>query len=221
VFDTEGTGLTKLVGNLQQPLSVAKSGAEVIEIGGLFLDERLQPIKFFKHYCDCMAPHSDAQAFAVHGIELEFIRRYVSGVFFEEVVATWLPEFLEDDILFIGYNVDFDLKMAAQSMRDFPKQFIMPKRMFVKVPRRGRYSLDVMQYLPQKRKLSSYEDALAEERQHFWATYRRAVPRESNCQGWADVEWDRETAHDSFFDALETYLLLTTQIAGKKILFGR
>lgn len=219
VVDTECTGLERISGDLKQPLSIAKSGSEVIEVGGLFLDERLQPVKIFKHYCDCMVPHSTAKAFATHHIELEHIRQHVSGIFLEEVVSLWLPEFLEDDILFIGYNTEFDMRMLVQSMRDFPRPFVMPKRMFVRPPRSGRFYMDVMSFLPRKERLSSFEDSLAPARSDFWMTWRGALVRESNCQGWSDAEWDVEQAHDAFFDALETYLLLMRDIVGKKVLF--
>lgn len=219
VFDTETTGLEKLQGSLAQPHSVTKNGSEVIEIGGLFLDENMNPIKGFCHYCDCLASHSDAQAFATHQIQLEDIRAHISGVFLEEVMVNFLPEFYDEDILFIGYNANFDMRMTAQSLRDFPVPFKLGRRVTARMPTSGRNVLDVMDFLgPHRVKLSSFESWLQPYREEFMSLYRRVLPVETNITSMYLESWEK--AHNALYDAVSTYLLFKHKIWGIKLVGG-
>lgn len=219
VFDTECTGLEKLQGSLAQPHSVTKIGAEVIQIGGMFLDENMEPIKAFCHYCDCLAAHSEAAAYATHKIQLEDIRAHVSGMFLEEVLCRYLPEFYSSDIVFIGYNADFDMRMTAQSSRDFPVTFKLGRRVVSKMPTSGRNVLDVMDFLgPHRAKLVSYESWIKPYRDQFMSLYRRVLPVETNIPSMYLESWEK--AHNALYDAVNTYILFKYKLWGVKVIGG-
>lgn len=219
VFDTEATGLERLQGPLSRPASVTKMGAEIIQIGGLFLDDNMNPYKGFCHYCDCLNACSSAEAFKVHQIRIEDIRDTLSGVFVEEVIARWLPEFYDDNIVFIGYNTPFDISMVSQGVRDFPVQFKSPRRVITKMPATGRHFIDVMDYLASyKIKLASYETQLKDKRDEFMSLYGRAVTVESNIPSLYKESWEK--AHNSLYDSINTYLLFRDRVWQRKILRG-
>lgn len=218
VCDVECTGLTRLSGDIYQPLSVSKSGSEVIQIGGLILDERFNPTKGFRHYCDCMVAHSDARAYAVHQIDLREVRRLVGGIFLEEVLCCWIPEFYDENVTFIGYNTMFDMQMVRQSTREFPVEFIMPKRVLSKFPQQGRHFVDVMDFVPgTRRKLVSFRGYLEPLFQEFQQKYASRLRIESN---YSSQLTDNFSAHDALYDSIMTYLLFHDLVLGKRIPSG-
>ena len=219
VLDTETTGLNRKYSALNEPCSLRDNGDEVIQIGGLLLDERLRPYKAFCHYCDCLMASVPEEASRVHGINIQDVRRYIPGTFLEEVVAEWVPELLSDDVVVIGYNSDFDMQMVAQSMRNFCFDFGKFKKVMTKLPTTGQWSLDVMGYLPKRVKLVSLYDECTEARCDFYQEFRGRLPLESNVPEMLEATWAH--AHNSLFDAIETYLVFKTKVLGKKLFRGR
>ena len=218
LYDTETTGLKSLQVPLNKPASIHKAGSEVIQIGGLVLDDSLVPVRAFCHYCDCIAPHSDADAYRVHGIDLTAIRKEIPGVFLEDVIVRHIPELLLPDMTIIGYNCEFDIKMVAQSIRSSGLPFSPGKRVVSRLPREGRWYLDVMDFLPQRNKLTSYASQLTKARDSFYRSFAGRIPLETNMPTLFLEQW--EHAHNAVYDAIETYLLFVDRVYGQKVFKG-
>ena len=219
VFDTETTGLFRQgLDTLNTPAAITAKGSEVCQIGGLVLDETMSPLKLFCHYCDTVVANSSQAALEVHGIDMRNCRQYVTGQFLPEVMQRFLPEFFEPNVIFIGYNVEFDMAMVAQTLANSPFSFNWsPVRASV-VPRRGRHSVDVAEFFKvgsNYRRLVSFEKELLTPRMQFLSYYSNFMTVETNCLEMLEPTWDR--AHNSFFDALNTYLLWGDKIWKKKL----
>lgn len=219
VLDTETTGLGRKYSVLNEPCSLRDNGDEVIQIGGLLLDETLKPYKAFCHYCDCLMASMPEEVSRIHGIDIQEVRKYIPGTFLEEVVAVWVPEILASDVVIVGYNTDFDMQMVAQSMRNFCFDFGKFEKVMSRLPARGQWTLDVMGYLPKRVKLVSHYDDCTEARKEFYRTNCKKLPLESNVPEMLEATWAH--AHNSLFDAIETYLVFKTKVLGKKLFKGR
>lgn len=218
VFDTETTGLDIRHASLKEVCSISNNGDEVIQIGGLTLDSNLNPIKAFCHYCDCLKHASDGKAFKTHQLDLATIRRYVPNTYLEDVLVTYLPEFFEEDVVFIGYNVKFDINMVAQSIRNSSLEWGPFQNVKAKLPREGRWQLNVMDFLPRRMQLVSYETSLREARTKFYKEFQGRLPLETNCPELLSEHWQR--AHHALYDSIQTYLLFKEQVWMKKIFGG-
>lgn len=133
VFDTETTGINKRT-------------SQVIELGGFLLDENFKIKKAIHFYCniDEIIPED---AVAIHGIDNEKLMKLSRGKFFEDYIFSKSMKFFTEpkDIIFVGYNVDFDICMVNNSLTingydklDFGKSV----RNIPKTP--GVYKLDMM-----------------------------------------------------------------------------
>lgn len=215
VFDGETTGLARIQGAINNPQSLKGNGDEIIQIGGIILDESFTPKRMFCHYCDCLLPGIDTEASAINRIDMSMVRQQVPNVFIEEVVETLVPELCSDNVTLIGYNIDFDINMMAQSLRDAVIKWKPLNKVSTRIPRQGRNAIDVMKYLPKRVKLVSFYDALTEPRNTFYRLYADKLTIETNCVEMLEETWS--SAHNSLFDSIETYLLFMDQILGKKL----
>lgn len=218
VADTETTGLVRKA-DLNSACSLYDNGDEIVQIGGLLLNADMVPVRAFCHYCDCLLPESVSQAYNKHGIRMSSVRQYVPNIFFEEVALKLIPELFSDNLIVIGYNTDFDVKMIAQSLRNFSADFDNLRKVTARVPKSGRWQLDVMKYLPTKAKLVSYYSRLSHARDSFFNKYAGNLVLETNAPELLERTW--QSAHNSLFDAIETYLLFITEVWNKKIFPGR
>lgn len=215
VLDTETTGLSRRYASLSTPCSLKENGDEVVQIGGLVLNEKFEPCRAFCHYCDCLLPDLSPGAAAVNAIKMEEIRKYIPGIFLEEVCAKLIPELFSNDLLIIGYSVDFDLRMVAQSLRNFCFGFEEFSKVGVKLPSSGKSYLDVMGYLPRRAKLVSHYEALTPFREEFYQRYAGNLSLETNIPELLENSWAK--AHNSLFDAIETYLLFLSKNLDKTL----
>lgn len=219
VYDTEGTGLQKsLSPKLNEPAPITARGSEVCQIGGIILNDRMVPQKLFCHYCDTVAADSPTAALKVHGISQRNIRHYLIGQFLPEIITQYLPEFLYPNVIFVGYNVEFDMTMVAQSLANSPINWRWQPCKASIVPKRGRYSVDVGEYVKvgsRYRKLSSFSDELATQRLQFLTYYEKRLPVQTNCIELLEDTWEHE--HNSFFDAVNTFLLWGDRVWKKKL----
>lgn len=218
VFDVESTGLNRKYARLTEPSSIMDNGDEVIQIGGLVLDADLQPTRGFCFYCDCMLAESHPEALAVHQITMRSIREVVPNVFLEDVLMTWVPEFFQPDVVFIGYNSSFDVSMVAQSLRNFCFDFENIQKVSRKLPESGRWHLDTMGYIPHRAKLTSYYTQLTAARTEFFKKFAGKLPLQTNAVSLLESSW--ESAHNAFYDSLETYLLFMTHVWNKRLFGG-
>ena len=91
------------------------------------------------------------------------------------------------------------------------------------MPRTGRWSVDVSEYLKQVNKnqrgyrlrLSSFDAELEPARLDFYRRYGDMIV-DSNCLELFKPSWEK--AHNSFYDALNTYLLWRDRIWRKKLI---
>ena len=219
VFDTEGTGLSKMLSTrLNEPLALTARGSEVCQIGGIILSERMIPLKLFCHYCDTVLADSPPRPFSIHGITQRQVRQYLCGQFLPEVMMQYLPEFFYPNVIFIGYNVEFDMTVVAQSLANSPLPWNWKRFTASVVPRRGRHSIDVSEYVKRNghyRSLSSFSQELATQRLQFLSYYERRMSVETNCIEMLQDTWEKE--HNAFFDALNTFLLWGDRIWKKKL----
>lgn len=219
VFDTETTGLTKQsLNKINLPVSINMRGSEVCQIGGIILNEGMVPLKLFCHYCDVVSASSQPAAYNTHKINQREIRYYLVGQFLPEVMTKYLPEFFAEDVIFIGYNSEFDMTMVAQSLANSPLSWKWKRVTASIVPRHGRYSVDVAEYFKQGssyRRLSSFERELDTMRLQFISYYEKRLSVQTNCIELLDKEWGH--AHNSLFDSINTFLLWSDKIWKKKL----
>lgn len=145
VFDTETTGINKKT-------------SQVIELGGFLLDEDFKIRKIAHFYCniDEIIP---AEAVEIHGIDNEKLMKLSKGKFFEDYIFSSSMKFFTEpeDIIFVGYNVDFDICMVNNSLliNGYDKlNFGNSVRNIPKTP--GVYRLDMMKAVRGLLKLPNY-----------------------------------------------------------------
>lgn len=218
-FDTETTGLRKCTSpDLNTPAAITARGDEMIQIGGLILNNDMKPTKLFCHYCDTVLADSSEGALNVHGISQRNIRDYLLCKYPAEVMHEYLPEFFYDDVIFLGYNVEYDMSMVAQSLANSPGTFEWKKARGSIVPKHGRYSINVADFVMNDgkyQKLSTFVDWLEPYREQFFNRYSH-LKLQTNCIELLSGEWEK--AHNSFFDALNTYLIWGEKVWKKKVI---
>lgn len=218
-LDVESTGLQRQpLSSLCEAAPIFSHGDEVCQIGGIITDSMMRPSKFFCHYCDTVRADSPAQAQSVHGISQRDVRRYALGQFLPEIITRYLPELLEENVIFVGYNVEFDMGEIAQTCANSPINFEWSPLKGNIVPRRGRHSVDVAEFVKTTKgyvKLTSFEKELETPRMQFLNLWERRLSVQTNCIELLQDTW--EQAHNSFFDALNTYILWGEKVWKKKL----
>lgn len=223
VFDTETTGLKFADSPPGEPASLRQHGDEVCQIGGILLDEHMEPFQLFCHYCDTVKVECDAGASAVSGLYMRDIRQHVLGQYLPQVLTEKLSEFFYADTSFIGYNVEFDMKMVQQTIANSDLSFDWEPLRGSIIPRHGRFSIDVSNYYTRRgtngktyrMKLSSLSSQLEEARQDFFRQYGH-MDIQTNCSELFIPSWNKQ--HSAFFDALNTFLLWRDTVWQKKLL---
>lgn len=215
VVDTETTGLSACTVSSTQPTGVGTIGSEVLQIGGLVLNDNAEVESAFCHYCDCLAPHSSLKAFNVHGISIEKVRKYIPNIFLGEVLTDWVPEIFYHDVVLIGYNVNFDIRMIVQSLRNFPTSFVECSHVVTKIPKVGRHYIDVMEFQSHRNKLVQYHSRLNGAREKFFKDHVGTLPLYTNVPELLEGTWEK--AHNALFDSIETYLLFMETVWNKKV----
>ena len=215
VYDVEATGLRVKYTGLSEPCSITDGGDEILQIGGLVLDEKMDPVRAFCHFCDTVTASSSAEAYATHEIKLEEIRDRLCNVFVEEVITTRCPEMLADDTVFIGYNTDYDLRMTATGLRNIPGLFKQPAQVTTRINRKGRQYVDLMKYYPERRKLVQRVASLQDRRDAFFSQYGHKLPFETNYPELFLEQWGR--SHNALWDVIDTYLLFKEEVWRKKL----
>ena len=104
IFDTETTGL--------------RAGIDdVIQFAYLVIDEKGAVYDAGNHYFLTDSDISQG-AYKVHGLTHAFLEEHAHGNFLQDfVLNSALFNDNDADITFIGYNVDFDIKMVVSKMR--------------------------------------------------------------------------------------------------------
>lgn len=222
IYDTETTGLKMAEADLSLPSALSARGDEVCQIGGIIADENMVPTKLFCHYCDTVKVECDKGALRANQISMKEVRQYVRGQFLPSILTERIPEFLWNDSIFIGYNVEFDMNMVKQTVSNADVQFDWEPLRGSIIPKHGRVSIDVSTYFMHysgggrtyHTKLSSFDAQLAEKRAEFYRMYGN-LDVETNCQELFIPSWNRN--HSAFYDALNTYLLWRDTVWRKKL----
>lgn len=209
VLDTETTGLHRCKPEVRNvPASFTNRGSEVCQLGGLLVSKNLVPVKMFCYYCDVVSAGCSKAAMDVHGLSMKTIRERVPGKFLSSVMMTYLPELFFDNVVFVGYNVEFDMDLIAQTLANTIDFTWFKNRDLTKLPKSGRWSFDVSPYYKvgsNYRRLSSFVKQLEPRRREFIEQYNCPQMIETNCPDLFLESW--QTTHNSFFDSLNTYLL--------------
>ena len=215
VFDVEASGLKTRYSGLDNPVGFGDYGDEIIQLGGLVLDNRMLPIKAFCHYCDMVRADSGLGALETHNIHMEDIRSKLSGVFVEELITTRCLEMLCDDTVFIGYNSEFDLRMTYAGMCNLPGVFKPANRVTTRIQKNGRQFVDLMAYYPDRRKLVTRVSTFDKEREEFFKRYGHKLPLDTNMPDLFISQWG--ASHNALWDVIDTYLLFYHEIWRKKL----
>lgn len=103
VFDTEDTGVGRK--------------DEVIQIGGILLDEKLNMLRPFNEYFLSSVPvHKDAAA--VTGLGSKQSQLLGRDRYFEDFYWENQDLFSEDDITWCAYNASYDIRMVNQTLQN-------------------------------------------------------------------------------------------------------
>lgn len=130
----------------------------------------------------------------------------------------YLKEFFYENVVFICYNTKYDMSMVSQCLANSPLNFTWEYNTSPVLPNTGRIAVDVADYVrtpKTRRRLSSFTEELAPRREQFLSYYQDKLTVETNCIELLHSTWERE--HNSFFDALNTYLLWSGRIWRKKL----
>ena len=221
VFDTETTGL-KVVpkSSLNLPCSALNRGAEVVQIGGIIFDgSTLEPSNLFCYYCDAVTAECERGAMQVNKLSLRNIRKTLSCRFLPEIMTTFLPDFFEEDVCLIGYNVGFDISMVDQSLSNSSLKWNFDKPLTSNtLPSKGPCVVDVMPFVSYNgkyRKLSSFDNELKSRRDAFLAKYIGTLG--INTNDITTLQGQINEAHNSFYDSLNTYILWCDYVWKKKM----
>lgn len=92
---------------------------DVIQLSFIVLNDDLRIESFESFYCDTNNIVSD-EAFNVHGLSNEFVHEQSNGRYLEDYLFN-NPKykqlfFEEEQVVFVGYNIDFDLKAINNTL---------------------------------------------------------------------------------------------------------
>lgn len=190
VFDTETTGLS--------------ANDEVVQMAGLLLTPDLQLKKVINFYCYTQVPFNP-KAKAVNGLSSAELMRRSRGKFFEDYYCS-LDIFRKTDIVWIGYNVQFDIGMINNTLENNG----MPRHYFGKDitnlgVKSGIYQFDVLQMLSAMNggtriRLTNAAEKLAYSREQIDSMYSKLLRLINLNTGVKD--------HNALYDALITWLLV-------------
>ncbi len=106
IFDTETTSLF-----MRTP---TKAGAEVIQFAAIMVDENFNITRVINRYCSS-TQLVDSEALKVHKLSDKKISILSDDKFFEQIVREESLRNL-DNVTWIGYNINFDIKMINQTL---------------------------------------------------------------------------------------------------------
>lgn len=224
VLDTETTGLkdTKAV-SFDDKVVLADRGSEIIEVGGLIVEDSRELANYgqmtpFCVFCDIIGAESELGAKRVHGIDMQEVRHYVRGQFLHNVMRRYVPEFFEDDVLFVGHNILFDMRMLWQGMRNVYDVQVKEGTTTI-IPKHGRVMYDTIKYTQtskgKRRKLDSFKNELAREFNEMLVGVRDLKVRTNAAELLITCNIG---AHNALYDALWTFVVWKEQIWDKKLI---
>lgn len=103
IFDTETTG------------TYGKD--EVIQFTAIVTDENAKAKSIYNFYCDT-PKKSHPSALAVHGITPAILKHFSEGKTFEDYYYNTPELFGLEDVTWVGYNVNFDMRLINQTLRN-------------------------------------------------------------------------------------------------------
>lgn len=102
VFDTETTGVYP--------------DDEVVQFSGLLFDENQELLDVVNFYCNS-SKLMPKEAENVHGLNNKILNELSKGLFFEDKIEQYPWLYNPKGIIFIGYNVSFDIRMVNNTLR--------------------------------------------------------------------------------------------------------
>lgn len=135
IFDTETTGL--------------KDADQVIQFSAVVLNHEFKVVAMDSFYCNVKIPISQG-AIDVHGINNRDLEKLSKGKYIEDYLPFLDYMNRKDNTIFVGYNVDFDIKKINHSLTNEGYDAINFGRKLQTLPTRkmsGNGYLDVMRPL--------------------------------------------------------------------------
>lgn len=199
IFDTETTDLR----------------GEVIQLSYMLLDEKFNILEFDSFYCDTSCRIAPG-AFKVHGISNELLEVLSEGKFLEDYLLKDKNKrslFIDSTgIVFVGYNVKFDIERVNQSLLPSGKTLasMVETQTIHGLSETFNYSLDLMKLsqkflrMPKFPKLISSTELITKKKipnldlDSLYETYRTKFNIKSRGGSY----------HDASYDVFCTYMLL-------------
>ncbi|PJI09015.1 MULTISPECIES: 3'-5' exonuclease [Clostridium] len=182
-FDTETTGLMP---------------GSICQLSYILVDTDVKPNKTIGENFFFSVDYIEPSAEKVHGFSVDDLYKLSSGKSFEDSLENLLPDFLNADI-FIGHNVNFDLKFMKHELFQCKKPF-NPKHIFCTM----NYYKGICKILNNH---GNYKKPRLEEVVNFLGIDESYINRMSQKYFEEDGNF-----HDARFDTTATYLLVVEGI---------
>ena len=178
-FDTETTGV--------------KPGS-ICQLSYIIVDTSTKPQKTIGKNIFFTVDEMEPEAERIHGFSLGKLYELSEGMYFEDLYADFINDFLEADFI-IGHNVQFDIKFLKHELLGLG-EFFEPNNVFCTM----KYYKDICKIL---RPTGDYKNPKLEEVINFLGITKDQISSKANelFQGSGDY-------HDARFDTAATYLLI-------------
>ena len=178
-FDTETTGV--------------KPGS-ICQLSYILVDTSTKPQKTIGKNIFFTVDEMEPEAERIHGFSLEKLYELSEGMYFEDLYADFINDFLEADFI-IGHNVQFDIKFLKHELLGLG-EFFEPNNVFCTM----KYYKDICKIL---RPTGDYKNPKLEEVINFLGITKDQISSKADelFQGSGDY-------HDARFDTAATYLLI-------------
>ncbi|WP_394862397.1 3'-5' exonuclease [Paraclostridium bifermentans] len=202
VFDTETTGLY--------------ANDEVIQFSGLLFDENKELLDVVNFYCNS-SKLIPKEVEAVHGLSNKVLNELSGGLFFEDKIMRYPWLYNPKGIVFIGYNVAFDIKMVNNTLSlagyeriDFGQNVPKIPAVIRECDRDKNYNICLMKTLKDNLGLKSYAklehlaNKYVSEKPEDLAKLRKNIIDYYKLE---DNKYNEQGFHDSLFDSIVTVSL--------------
>lgn len=197
VFDTETTGL--------------KDTDQVIQFSAIVLNYEFKVIAMDSFYCNVKIPISQG-AIDIHGINNKDLEKLSKGKYIEDYMPFLNYMNQKDNVIFVGYNVDFDIKKINNSLTNEGYEPINFGRKLQALPTRpmsGNGYLDIMRPLCNNLGYKGNRKLNMIFNNHGPCDEERVRLIISKLAEKYNVELkDKSSYHDSLFDTMITTSLL-------------
>lgn len=211
VLDAETSGLSKRpLSDLNKPQSVNSAGDSVVQLGALVYNSSFELQRAVCLYNNIIQADVSPKAQEVNKLSMALLRDTLYSVTLEQNIVERLPELLSSDVCVVGYNVNFDFVMIAQTIRNFTTMPEFRKHNRLEAPKKGKCLVDVAEYCAAStmdkriyKKLTQVSSPYAQPIADLFYEVQRKVY--TNCP--AEFKRSGHGAHSALYDAVATSVL--------------